>query len=125
MNLLPFRTILLTALDDDTEVFIYHLPDTISEGILLLHNLSGIRLDPSLPDYKKGKFQIIVRSPNFESGYALAKRAMAAFKVVKRYSDGTAFINFIEPLHDPVAFPSSKGNFIEFSVNFETAYTEH
>lgn len=125
MNLIPFREILKSALGDDVDIYVFHLPDTVSEGILLLHNLSGARLDPNLPDYKKAKFQIIVRNPNFESGYALAKQAMDAFKVVKRYSDGVMLINFIEPLHDPVSYPSSKGNFIEFSVNFETAYVEH
>lgn len=124
MNLLPFKTILSAGLDD-IPCFIYHLPETVSEGVLLLASLGGSKLDPHLPDYKKAKFQIIVRSGDFESGYALAKQVMDIFKVVSRYSDGVMLIHFIQALHDPVAFPSSKGNFIEFSVNFETAYVEH
>lgn len=105
-------------------VYIYHMPETISFGVLLLHNLNGSRLDPSLPGYKKGKFQAIVRSGDFESGYALAERVMAIFKVVKRETHEGAFIHFIQPLHDPVAFPASKGDFVEFSVNYETTYVE-
>ncbi|MGZ8172583.1 MAG: phage tail terminator protein [Methylobacter sp.] len=124
MNLTSFRTMLVDTLPE-IPVFIFHMPETITCGVLLLHNLNGARRDPHLPDYKKGKFQAITRSGDFESGYALAMRVLDAFKVVKRYSDEAMLIHFVEPLHDPVAFPSSKGNFIEFSVTFETAYVEH
>lgn len=124
MNLIPFRTILISTLTT-APVFMYHLPETVTRAVLLLHNTNGAKLDPNLPDYKKGKLQAIVRSEDFESGYALAKLVLDTFKVVKRHAEGNVLIHFIEPLHDPVPFPVSKGNFIEFSVNFETAYNEH
>jgi hypothetical protein len=123
MNLVPFYDLLKTKMPSD-QLFVFHMPEKLNFGILLLHNLGGAKLDPHLPGYKKGKLQIIVRSSDFESGYAKAVQVMDIFKVIKRQAQGNVFFHFIEPLHDPVAFPASKGNFIEFSVNFLTAYTE-
>jgi len=123
MNLNPFYLILTGQIS--SPIYMYHLPESVSEGILLLGSASGAKLDADLPDYKKAKFQAIVRSNNFQSGYDLAKQVMSIFKEIKSYSDDVAFIHFIQPLHDPIAFPSSKGNFTEFSVNFETVYVEH
>jgi len=123
MNLKPFKDFLTATLTTD-QVFMFHMPETVTDGILILHNLAGAKLDPSLPGYKRAKFQTIVRSNNFENGYAKSKQIMDVFKVAARKTQSNIYFHFIEPLHDPVAFPVSKGNFIEFSVNFETAYTE-
>lgn len=124
MNLLPFRDTLASVITD-TPIYMYHMPEKDVEAILLLHSMSGVRLDANLPGYKKGKLQAIIRSDNFESGYAIAKSVIDAFKVVKSRTIGSVYLHFVEPLQDPVAFPKSKGNFIEFSVNFTTAYTEN
>lgn len=126
MNLVPFRNTLIAKIDDQP-VYMYRFPETELSGILLLHNMNGAKLDPNLPDLKKGKLQAIIRASknDFESGYALSKRVIATFKAVKRTTIDGVLIHFIEPMSDPIAFPVSKGNFIEFSCNFETAYTEH
>jgi hypothetical protein len=124
MNLMPFWSILSSAITDQ-EIFIYHLPETFSEGVLITHSGNGAKLYADLPDYKRAKFQTVVRSNDYESGYDLAKRVISAFKAVLKYSDGIMLIHFIQPLHDPISFPTSEGNFIEFSVNFETVYVEH
>jgi hypothetical protein len=124
MNLKPFWDILSPRLPEQ-QVFMYHLPDSFMEGVLILHGAVGAKLDPDLPDYKRAKFQVIVRSDNYESGYGIAKQVMAVFKAVNRYSDGIMLIHFIQPLNDPISYPVSKGGFTEFSVNFETVYVEH
>jgi hypothetical protein len=124
MNLKPFHNIIKTAFPTYRNVFMYHMPENAVDGVLVLPPLSGTQLDPSLPNYKKAKFQVVVRAKDFESGYAKAKGIMAAFKVIKRQTVMGVFIHFAEPLHDPVTFPASKGKFIEFSINFETVYVE-
>lgn len=126
MNLIPFRDVLIVAITDQP-VYMYHFPETELSGILLLHNMNGAKLDPNLPDLKKGKLQAIIRVSrnDFENGYALSKQVIAIFKAVKHIVIDGTLIHFIEPMSDPVPFPVSKGNFIEFSCNFETAYTEH
>jgi hypothetical protein len=126
MNLKPFRATLMAAITE-LPVYMYHFPETETYGVLLLHSMVGARRDPNLPGLKTAKFQAIVRAGrnNFESGYELANRIITAFKVVKRRTEGNMLIHFIEPMSDPIPFPVSKGGFIEFSCNFDTAYTEN
>lgn len=124
MNMLPLRQILINNGFPSKEIFVYNMPEAVERGVLLLHSLNGAKLDRYIPDYKRANFQAIVRASDFKSGYALSESVMAAFKVIKRYQQDDVFFHFIEPLHDPVAFPVSKGNFIEFSVNFRTTYIE-
>jgi len=123
MNIMPFGDALAAALTGES-VFVYHMPSGVNRGILLLHNLGGATLDPNLPNYKKAGFQGIVRSTDYQSGYDLAKQVLDAL-TVSRENFGGLYIHYINPLHDPVAFPVSKGDYVEFSVNFETAYTEN
>ncbi|MGZ8497414.1 MAG: phage tail terminator protein [Candidatus Binatia bacterium] len=123
MNMNPFCDLLIASMPG-VEIFTYHLPETVREGVLLLHNLNGAQRDPTIPHYKKAKFQAVVRSDNFESGYALSSQIIATFEAVKGHTAGNVLIHFIRPLHDPVAFPKSKGDLVEFSVNFETVFIE-
>lgn len=123
MNLKPIYDLLTPKLPSE-KIFMYHMPEKTTRGIQILHNLNGAKLDQEIVGQRSGRFQIIVRETNFQSGYALAKQVMDALKV-DRVTQGLTYFHFITPLHDPVGYPKSAGDFIEFSVNFETIYTEH
>lgn len=122
MNLVPIYNLLRSKVSGEA-VYMYNMPENVTRGIEILHNLNGAMLDQEMWGYRKGKFQTIVREKNFQSGYSLAKQVMDALKV-SRVTQGSTYIHFITPLHDPVAFPKSAGDFIEFSINYETAYSE-
>jgi Bacteriophage minor capsid protein len=124
MNLIPLRNFLLDKVQGES-IFVFHMPFSVKTGVLLLHNLNGAKLDCELPGYKKAKFQAIVRSSNFETGYQLSKDISKAFQGAKRITLDGVFYYFIKPIHDPVAFPTSAGDNIEFSVNYETIYIEN
>lgn len=126
MNLIPFRQVILDSAITTVPVFMYTMPDTVTSGILLMGGHGGAKLDPYQPGMRTGRLQIVIRvtPENFESGYALASQILAAFKVVKRQTIGSMFVHFVEPLHDPINYPLSKANLTEFSVNFETMYSE-
>lgn len=124
MNLIPLRNFLLDKVQGES-IFVFHMPFSVKTGVLLLHNLNGAKLDCELPGYKKAKFQAIVRSNNFETGYQLSKDISKAFQGAKRITLDGVFYYFIKPIHDPVAFPTSAGDNIEFSVNYETIYIEN
>lgn len=124
MNLKPFRDILINEVR--VPIFMFHLPEDIELGVLLrVSSAGGAKLDPYLPNYKKGKFQAIVRSKDYEEGYGIAQQVIAIFKKVAGTTMGNGtIIHFVFPIHDPIPYPVSIGNFIEFSVNFETVYIE-
>ena len=123
MNIVPFAENLQALLPGEG-VFVHHMPETAMRGILLLHNLNGSKLFPDMPGYKKAKFQAIVRERDFQSGYDLSEQIMDALKV-SRKAIGPIYVHYTTPLHDPVSFPVSKGDYIEFSVNYMTVYTEN
>lgn len=123
MNLKPFKR----ALDFQNlkkDIFIHSLPEDSKEGILITHGLNGASLDPDLPGYKRAKFQVIVRALDYESGYELSKSIIDIYSAIKSEKVLSIFVYFIQPLHDPLAFPVSKGGFTEFSVTYETVYIE-
>jgi len=124
MNLEPFYQLVKTALPQERGLYKAHMPNNVKRGILILHQLSGATIDPNLPNYRKTRFQAIIRETSFQSGYDLAKQVSAALEVA-RVTVGTVYIHFVRPLHDPVGFPRADSGFIEFSVNFETAYVDH
>ncbi len=122
MNLDPFADELETVVS--VPVFVWHMPEGINVGVLLLHNLGGARLSPDLPCFKRGKFQAIVRHTNYQEGYALAKQVLTGL-TLGRKELGSLTVKHSTPIHDPVTYPVSKGDLIEFSVNFETVYVEN
>jgi hypothetical protein len=124
MNLLPLRNFLLERVQGES-IYVFHMPFSVKTGVLLLHNLNGAKLDCELPGYKKAKFQAIVRSPKFEEGYQLSKEIMTALNGVRRGTLDGVYYYYIKPIHDPVAFPTSAGDNIEFSVNYEMVYIEN
>lgn len=124
MNLEPFFQIVKTKLPGERHIYKAHMPNNVKRGVLILHPLGGAGIDPNLPKYRKTRFQAIIRDTSFQSGYDLAKQVSDALEVA-RVTVGTVYIHFVRPLHDPVGFPQSGGGFIEFSVNFETAYVDH
>jgi len=123
MNLVPFRNVLLEN-GVSLPVFIYHMPETANKGILLLHHLTGAKNYPDLPNYRRAKFQAIIRHTNFEQGYQAALQVMDVYRNIKFITNENTYFDYIEPLHDPVAFPASTGDYIEYGVNFETTYVE-
>lgn len=123
MNLEPFANC-LQAMDVGVignNIFLYNMPNTVHEGILFVAPLSGMKIDPDLPNYRKGKFQVIVRSEAYSDAKELADSVMGvldfANKVVDNYS-----VKYVRPRTEPVVFPVSEGDYIEFSLNFNTVY---
>jgi hypothetical protein len=123
MNLLPFVDYLKDNLGTPEPVFLYNMPETANSGILLLHSLLGATFGDDLPGYKKASFQAIVRHATYPEGYQLAKRTMQVLDVYRQEMGGL-YVTRCKPRHDPVAFPKSRGDMIEFSVNFDVVFVE-
>lgn len=124
MNLDPFAEYLRLLISES--VFVWHMPENYEVGVLLLSSLPGSKLHETIPCYKRGKFNAIIRHRDYQSGYSLSKQVSEHLKMNRQNLDeGLINVKFCRPTHDPVAFPSSKGDLIEFSINFETSYVEY
>lgn len=104
------------------DMFAHQMPLEVSEGILIKDRFSGDRIDHELPGWREGGFQLVVRAKDFQTGKTLAQQAMGVLNFIETPLDATCHIKYMRPRHEPVSYPISPGNLIEFSVNFETAY---
>ncbi|WP_151708806.1 minor capsid protein [Acinetobacter brisouii] len=96
-------------------LFINMLPIEVGLGVLLRNSLEGTAIDYELPNYSKGAFQIIVRAPSYPAGEALINQVTAAL-TINSEPVGGYFVNYARPRTEPVVFPLSVGNLLEFSV---------
>lgn len=107
-----------------TDLFIFQMPPAPRQAILLRERLQGTPINHELPGYFRTIFQMVVRHASYVDGMALAKQVSAALTVRQ---EGTAIgpltVNYIRAQTEPVGFPVSEGNLIEFSVFFDACYT--
>ena len=105
-------------------IFVNFMPEDCKVGIVLMQKMTGTMIDYELPNYRHGPatgFQLIVRHSSNTKGLALINQAAAALTMVNTQMMDM-WVNFSRPKHDPVVFPRSTGNLLEFSVNFEANY---
>ena len=102
-------------------IFVYSMPEDAVPAVLLLDPPDGVPIDHELPDYYKTTFQIVVRHTEHQEGRALADEVSDVLNFENR-AIGDFRFNYIRPKHQPYVFPGSKGEFLEFSINFETSF---
>lgn len=105
----------------DATIFIHHMPHDVPEGVLLLEGIGGTEIDPYLPKFRDTKFQVVVRSKYYDDAQALAQSISDVLDFSGEQLSGV-FVKLIRPLHEPLVFPSSKGDHLEASVNFHAVY---
>lgn len=122
MNLLPFAEHLQAKKVGvmGKTLFINMLPIDTSIGILLRNGLTGTDIDYELRGYIKTQFQVIVRAPSYPAGEALMEKLTAEL-TVNESKIGSYFFNYCRPRTEPVVFPLSEGNLLEFSVYFDVS----
>lgn len=126
MNLMPFADLLESAGYGmkGTDIFINSMPVEANDSILLRQKLTGTPINYDLPGYFRTRFNLVIRSHSYESGETLIKSVTKSLTVSNLQLD-ELYLNFSRPTHQPVAFPLSKGNNLEFQVEFEVCYVDH
>lgn len=119
MNLLPIARHLeaqkVGKLAQD--LFINMIPAKANNGILLRNPLVGTRIDYEMTGYINTEFQVIVRATNYELGEQQMKKVFAALTIENVKLD-TLYVKMCYPLFEPVVYPLSDGNLLEFSTDF-------
>lgn len=105
-----------------TSLFLNMMPTECELGVLLKPPLTGTKINYELPGYFKTGLQVVARSHDYAQGLDLVKRAVAALLIKTEEQVGPMLIRYLRPRHQPVAFPLSEGNFIEFNVQMEICY---
>ncbi len=125
MNLMPFAEFLesedLGVMGES--IFINMIPADAPRGILLRNDLAGTLIDYELPGYFKTNFQVIVRSENFAEGEERINAVLAALTMRERVLGGM-HINYLRPKTEPVVFPLSVGNLLEFATTMDISFVK-
>lgn len=123
MNLLPLATELQAKKIGTMgkTVFINMLPIDVPLGVLLRNSLSGTEIDYELPGYFRTDFQVIVRAGSYQAGEALMEKVFNALTFSDRQL-GDMHFNYMRPRTEPVVFPLSEGNLLEFSAYFDVSF---
>jgi hypothetical protein len=124
MNAMPLIDLLEAAAIGvkGTSLFLNMMPTECELGVLLKPPLNGTKIDYELPGYFKTGVQVVARSHDYATGLDLCKRAVAALLITSDTVVGPMTVRYLRPKHQPVAFPLSEGNFIEFNVQMEVCY---
>jgi hypothetical protein len=128
MNLMP----LADYLQDNglgtqgTDLFVHMMPAEADRAMLLRVPLSGTKINYDLPGFFKTSFQLIVRVPaaGFDDGEQWASDIIAALTLAEVQIGDDHFFNYCRPRTEPVPFPLSKGNLIEFNVMFDCCFVK-
>lgn len=125
MNLLP----LLERLQElkvgvlAKTLFINMIPADAPLGVLLRNPLSGTKIDYEVPGFYRTRFTMIARAGGYTAGETLIGKAAEALTL----AHGTRLANMefrhCRPINHPSAFPLSKGNLLEFAVDFDVAFS--
>lgn len=102
----------------DYPVFVNHMPESVEIGILLLSPLTGIEVDPEIPNYFVGQYEAVTRHTSTAAGIQLAKSVADLLKIYEQQV-GDLFFKYSQELHMPVVYPESDMDYLELSTNFE------
>ena len=127
MNLIPIANLLQSdGLGiSGTTLFVDMMPSETTQGILLRNILTGSKINYELPNFYQTQFQLIIRTPSghYDQGEALINATVAALTISAKPIEST-FYNYLRPHTDPVVFPISKGNLLEFSVMMDCCFVK-
>lgn len=104
------------------DIFVNMMPASVEQCVLIRQPLSGTKINHELPGYFQTSFQLIVRSHGFENGEVLAKRVVSALTISMNEKVEDHLFMYCRPKTEPVPYPLSNGNLIEFNVTFDTAF---
>lgn len=88
-------------------------------GILILPKMGGDAISQDTAGFRSGGFQVVTRVEDYDDSLIL--RVSKALTVHNLTTDNFD-IKFIVPRHEPICYPVTEGNNIEYSVNFDTKY---
>lgn len=109
------------------DIFVHRMDADCKQGIVLRMPLSGVPVDSGLPNYYKSSLQVIVRSPDQQTGDAIMISLVKLLTIYNRlfYDDSNNFqmqINHFIPRTLPCVYPRLDGQGIEWSIDFNINY---
>lgn len=110
-------------------LFRNYMPPEVTIGAMVRVPLDGIPVDHYMPNYYRGKMQVITRHINPVDGDFMANSISKLLRVeypesyIASVERGAAIISIFLPLTLPIRFPSLAGNGFEWSQTFTCTFS--
>lgn len=103
------------------DLYVGTTPADVVKGLMLVDPLTGHELDEGMRGFVSGEFQMIVRDPDPEDGWA---RALAISRAISlnNVGDQTVAITWIRPVTLPITYPRGDADTVETSVRFRIGF---
>lgn len=106
-----------------TDIFINEMPNTCDNGILLLDEYHGTKVDQYLPDYYRAEFRVIVRHTDQLLGIKKARDCSKSLKLMSGIN-GSLLVRQVIALNLPRTYRKSPGGYFEFEVEMNIIFVE-
>lgn len=103
-------------------VYVQNIPSDVDEAIMIAGPPSGVDVDPELPRFLKGGFQMVVRAKTSSRAEVIAQTVSDAVETYETVPGTIIEIRHIIPRHLPISFPRSDGDYFEAVVNFDLCF---
>lgn len=128
MNLIPLADLIEQddhGIKGDT-VFVDMLPAEAERAILLRNPLTGTPINHELPGFFQTEFQLIVRVPagQYDAGAELINGVINSLWMRQERQVEDMLFKYCRPRTEPVVFPLSVGNLLEFSLMFDCCFVK-
>lgn len=110
------------------DLFRKYMPAQCDEGVMTRIPLQGLPIDPYIPNFYKGRVQVIVRHSDPEAGARLASKVQEILTVEGREIHpetslrGEIHLDVFQPETLPIDFPRLDGNGFEWSQHFTCVF---
>lgn len=102
-------------------IFVHHMPEEVSAGILILDSSNGATVNGYIPGYYSGYFRVVVRENNYTDGFDLIHGITSDLTFERKTLGAVEFKKMIAR-YRPIVFPTSKGDLLEFSVILDATF---
>lgn len=111
-----------TDLTTGVDLFVHSMPADVKQGVLIVTESAGNRVDHEVKGVFLGRYQVIVRDSDMARCSARAYEMFDLLDLVE--TDMTEYvITYSRPRHTPnVIGGRSKGDLIEMSINYDLRY---
>lgn len=111
-----------TDLTRAVNLFVHSMPPTVTEGVLIVTENAGNRVDHELIGVFMGRYQTIIRGSDYNQ---VTNRAYELFVLLNLIEENLTdyVVTYSRPRHTPNPIGGrSKGDLIEMSINFDFRY---
>jgi hypothetical protein len=106
-----------------TDIFAYHSPPEVKACLIVYPSNDPPIIDPERPFYLRGKFQVIIRNPDYVTGLDLCKQVQAALSFDETETTQMK-VKQCRPLYQARVYRRSESGDIEMSITFQVIYVQ-